>query len=194
MLGGRFDPPHVGHLLAAQHAAERLDLDEVWFVPAAEPPHKGTDADAEHRHAMTLLATADHPSFRASRLELDREGPSYTIDTVHEIKASWEHVDLHLIVGADAAAGLATWHRPEELVRSCTVVVLARPGSDLGDLDPSLRRHLTELEPRLVAVSASEIRERIRDGRSVRYLVPRSVEDYVRKHGLYGHRTRANGA
>lgn len=185
LLGGRFDPPHLGHLLLAEQALEALELDEVWLITAKTPPHKGTQTPAEHRYAMTVLAAGDHPRVRVSRRELEREGTSYTVDTVADVRASHPDADLHLILGADAAADLDTWHRPDELVRLCQVVAFPRPGSVEPELPDALAGAVRFVEGRRFEVSGTEIRRRIASGRSVRYLLPPAVEAYVRKHGFY---------
>lgn len=188
LFGGRFDPPHVGHLLLAQQALETLRLDEVWFVPAKAPPHKSAAADAEHRYALTVLATADHERFRVSRVELERSGTSFMVDTVQQVAERLPDADIHLILGADAARELADWHRPLDLVRACTVVAFPRPGETLDGLPSELAGHVRQEPGRLVELSGTEIRSRVGAGRSVRYLVPRSVEAYIRKHSLYQER------
>lgn len=187
LFGGRFDPVHFGHLLIAEQAREALSLDEIWFVPAHIPPHKHAAATAEQRWAMALLATADHPSFRVSRIELDREGPSYTYDTVQHVKRDRPEADVVLILGSDAASGLADWHRPHDLVRACTVVAFPRPGggSVSQNLETALAEHVREIPGRLVDISGTDIRERVGDGRSIHYLAPPAVEAYIAKHGLY---------
>lgn len=186
ILGGRFDPPHLGHLLLAEQALETLALDELWLVPAKAPPHKSAEVTPEHRHAMTLLAAADHPRLRVSRLELERDGPSYTVDTLGEVRSRRPDALLFLILGADAAAELPSWHRPRDLVELAGVVAFSRAGTERPQLPADLAAAVRFEEGRRFDCSASEIRERFRSGRSVRYLVPAEVEAYARKHRLYG--------
>lgn len=185
LFGGRFDPPHLGHLLAAEQVREALALDAVWFIPAQSPPHKPTVAGAEHRYAMTLLATGPNPHFTVSRLELDRQGPSYTFDTVQQVRALVPGADLVFITGVDAYRDIATWHRAGELVRQVTMVAVARPGYNLEQLEPDFRARVEVITTVGCDISSTEIRNRLKERRSVRYFVPESVESYLAKHHLY---------
>lgn len=185
LFGGRFDPPHLGHLLAAQEALEALVLDELWFVPAQTPPHKPAIASAEHRFGMTLLATASHPAFRVSRLELARAGPSYTFDTVTRVRECEADVKLFFITGVDAYADIETWHRATELLETATMVAVSRPGYALSALPEFYRERVTLLDRLRVDISSTEVRRRLGEGRSVRYLVSEPVESYLDKHHLY---------
>lgn len=185
LFGGRFDPPHLGHLLAAEQAREALALDAVWFIPAPSPPHKPALASPEHRYAMTVLATLAHPCFSVSRLELDRPGPSYTFDTVQQVRATEPGAELFLITGADAYRDIASWHRATELVRQVNIMVVARPGYNLEQLEPDFRARVGIVAIIGCDISSTEIRNRIKEGRSIRYLVPESVESYLVKHHLY---------
>ena len=184
LFGGRFDPPHIGHLLAAQSAFEALGLDELWFIPAKTPPHKPALASADARVQMLLLATLSNPVFEVSRLELLRDGPSYTFDTVMETKKQRPDATLFFITGVDAYADVASWHRAHELVRAVDMVTVARPGYTLRDLEPAFRRVQT-LETRLCDVSSTEIRSRLNRRESVRYLLPELVETYLDRTSLY---------
>jgi len=185
LLGDRFDPPHLGHLLAAEQAREALALDAVWFIPAPSPPHKPAVASPEHRYAMTMLATASHPRFSVSRLELDRPGPSYTFDTVQQVRAAEPGAELFLITGTDAYRDIARWHRATELVRQITVMVVARPGYNLEQFEPDFLARMGIITIIGCDISSTEIRNRIKAGRSIRYLVPESVESYLVRHHLY---------
>lgn len=185
LFGGRFDPPHLGHLLVAQEALERLELDEVWFIPAQTPPHKPALASAEARADMTLLATAPHPAFRTSRLEIGRPGPSYTFDTVSRVKNDEPGVKLFFITGVDAYADIETWHRAPELLEAVKMVAVSRPGASLSGLNERYRERVTLLDRLRVDISSTEVRRRLLEGRSVRYLVPEPVESYLGKHHLY---------
>lgn len=185
LFGGRFDPPHIGHLLAAASAFETLTLDELWFVPAKTPPHKPAVAPAEVRLEMLALAVGDTLAFKVSDLELSRPGPSYTFDTVMGIKSERPKDTLFFLTGADAYAEIATWHRSEELTEAVAMVALARPGYTLDTLDSPFRERVTILQTRLCDVSSTEIRLRLRSGRSVRYLVPEAVEMYLDRNDLY---------
>lgn len=185
LFGGRFDPPHVGHLLAAQGALEALELDELWFIPAKAPPHKPAHAGAEDRYQMLLLATLSHPQFVVSRLELDREGPSYTFDTVAQVRAQRPQATLFFITGADAYADIATWHRATELVRSVNMVAVPRPGYTLSNVASPFKEALHLLSTRACEVSSTEIRTRLAQGQTVRYLTSELVETYLEKRALY---------
>jgi len=191
LLGGTFDPIHTGHLLIAEVARHALSLDQVVFVPAGDPPHKGkTVTAAEHRSAMVLLATADHPAFRVTRREIERAGPSYSLTTIREYQrelgASGE---LYFLTGADTMLEIRTWYRWQEVLRECRFAALARPGFDsvalLGLLPEELRERVELLPAPGFDVSSTEIRARVRRGEPIRYLVPPLVESYIRKFGLY---------
>jgi nicotinate-nucleotide adenylyltransferase len=203
ILGGTFDPVHYAHLAVAEQTRERLGLHGILFVPAAVPPHKpGRPMSvARHRLAMVELAIADNGAFHVSRVELDRAGPSYTADTVaalladppRELGVGGKAGDLELvvIVSAEALALFHDWHEPLRLLDLCRVAVVPRRGYELPARD-WLRRHFPGREARFIVLegpdlghSASAIRERVRAGRSIRYLVPPPVERYVRAHGLY---------
>ena len=191
-MGGTFDPIHLGHLVTAEQARVDLDLAEVVFLPAGTPWQKTGDiTPPEHRYLMTVLATAANPRFSVSRLEIDAEGPSYTVDTlrrVREILATAEGPDeLYFITGADAILNILTWKDAEECLSLATFVAATRPGHDLADLErEGLRGRVLQLDVPALAISSTDIRARFAAGRAVRYLVPREVEEYVGKHGLYG--------
>jgi nicotinate-nucleotide adenylyltransferase len=186
LLGGMFDPIHIGHLRAAEIVREALALDEVVFVPAGRPPHRGQPAAAGlDRYAMVALATAAERAFVPSDVELAREGPSYTVETVALIRKQRPGVDVVLIVGSDNLPMIADWREPERLLELCTVAVVERPGSipaPAGTL-PAERVH--RVEGTALPIASRDLRERIRAGRSVRHLVPGGVADYIEKRGLY---------
>lgn len=190
-MGGTFDPLHYGHLVIAEMARAELGLERVVWLPAGDPPHKDRRciSPQEHRYAMTLLATAEHPAFEVSRLEMEREGPSYTLLTVEHFRREYPEAELYFIVGADSILEILTWHRHAELVRACRFAAATRPGYDLAQMRTVLPPdYLERIDPIVtpgVDVSSTELRERLRTGRSVRYLVPEPVEAYVRKHQLY---------
>lgn len=185
LFGGRFDPVHMGHLLAAQEAFEALELDELWFIPAKSPPHKPAVGSPEDRLQMLILATLSNPAFVVEGLELDRPGPSYTFDTVCQIKRLRPADTLFFITGVDAALGLPTWHRAEELITKVNIVALARPGYSIDDLEPPFRGCVQTLNTRLCDVSSTEVRSRLSRRQSVRYLVPELVETYLDRTALY---------
>ncbi len=195
LMGGTFDPIHYGHLVAAEGARHALGLDRVFFVPAACPPHKvgRPITAAHHRHTMTLLATLSNPAFAVSTIELDRPGPSYTIDTLAVFRHEWgPAADLTFITGADALLEILNWRAPEELLAAARFVAATRPGYSPEGLEAvrqrlpeNLRPRITTLEVPALAISSSDLRYRVRQGCPIKYLVPELVEDYIRKEGLY---------
>jgi len=197
LLGGSFNPIHLGHLVLAEEARGRLGLERVLFVPARVSPHKlGKPlAPAEDRLRMVQLAIADNPAFEASDLELRREGPSYSVDTVQQLREqSGGEWDIHFLIGADTLPELSAWHRVGELADLCKLAVFSRPGESLDALDP-LRAALRDdqvaalaarrFEIPLIGISSTDIRRRAREGRSIRYLVPEAVRRYLVAKGLY---------
>lgn len=195
VMGGTFDPIHYGHLVAAESARATFRLERVIFVPAGQPPHKPAEAvtAAEHRYAMTVLATASNPYFTVSRLEIDRPGPSYTVDTINQLHAAWgPGVAWYFITGADAMLEILGWKQSAALLRSCEFVAATRPGTPTARLRAAVKALEREHGPRFhsivvpgVATSSSEVRARVRRGDPIRYLVPEPVEAYISKHGLY---------
>ncbi len=198
VLGGTFDPPHYAHLAIAEEARDALGLAGVLFVPTAVPPHKlgRRIAPAPDRVAMVELAIADNPAFRLSRVEVDRPGPSYTADTIERLGADppqpWNpSAGLVFILSVEALLGLETWHAPERLLRSCRLAVVPRRGFPVAPRS-WMAEHFAAFGDRLIVLdgpdlghSASAIRDRVAAGRSIRYLVPPAVEDYILAIGLY---------
>jgi nicotinate-nucleotide adenylyltransferase len=197
ILGGTFDPIHYGHLVIAEEVCEALSLDRVLFVPAAVPPHKiGLSiTPADHRVAMVELAIAGNPGFAVSRIELEREGPSYTADTLETLagEAARQGVarDLFFILSTEALAGLSGWHDPDRILSMCRLAVVQRPGTPLPT-KPELEARFGDRADRIMLVetvplahSASAVRARAATGRSIRYLVPPAVEAYICDHRLY---------
>jgi len=192
IMGGTFDPIHYGHLMAAEEARVRFALERVIFVPNGRPPHKKDYAvtDAEHRYAMVLLATSSNLRFEASRMELERPGPSYTVDTLAQIREqSGPEADLHFITGADAVPEILGWKDPQRLLGLCQLIAAARPGyrldRALSSLDPEMRSRIHALNIPGVAVSSTEMRARAAAGLPLTYLAPPEVVAYIAKHGLY---------
>jgi nicotinate-nucleotide adenylyltransferase len=190
LMGGTLDPTHYAHLLIAEAARVRFSLDRVIWVPAGDPPHKDQDvAPQEHRYAMALLATASNPCFEVSRLELEREGPSYSLYTIRHFREALPGAHLSFIAGADAILEIRTWHRHAEVIRECRFIAVTRPGFDLarlaGALPPGYVEQIDTLEAPAIDISGTQIRARIRAGEPVRYLLPETVEAYIRKHRLY---------
>lgn len=192
LFGGTFDPPHLGHLILAATCADALDLDVVWFVPAAQPPHKRNRhvSPVDQRLAMLDLALADNPQFAVSRLDVDRPGPHYSVDMVRLAQAQHPQAELTFLMGGDSLHDLPTWHAAAELLARCRVAVLRRPGDgvDLAALErvlPGISERLVFVEGPSLTLSASGIAARVRAGRSIRYLVPDTVRIYIEAHGLY---------
>ena len=190
-MGGTFDPIHVGHLAIAEEARESMGLDRVVFVPAGTPPHKPAGAVTEvgHRLAMVAAAIADNPAFELSMIEVDRDGPSYTADTLEALAAAGD--DLTLILSAETFAQLAGWHEPDRLFEAARMAVVPREGyaapdpAWLSSTFPGQESRVTYLEGPRLGLSSTVIRARVAAGRSIRYLVPPAVEAYIASHHLY---------
>ena len=192
IMGGTFDPIHYGHLLMAEEARQAFALDEVVFVPNGRPAHKKAYlvSSPEDRFAMTGLATGSNPCFSASRIEIDRPGLSYTIDTLREFHALHPDLEaLYFITGADAVLEILTWHEADKLAQECQFIAVTRPGFVLERLPEIVdaafmgRVHFLPI-PRL-EISSTDIRTRVREGRSIKYLTSEPVEAYIRQQGLY---------
>ena len=184
VMGGTFDPIHHGHLVAASEVAQSFDLDEVIFVPTGEPWQKKRVTAGEHRYLMTVIATASNPRFTVSRVDLDREGPTYTIDTLRDLKAERPGAELYFITGADAIAQILSWRDHAELWDLAHFVAVSRPGHELDTADlPSA--DVSQLEVPALAISSTDCRDRVRNGNPVWYLVPDGVVQYIAKHHLY---------
>jgi nicotinate-nucleotide adenylyltransferase len=181
-MGGTFDPIHIGHLRAAETAREALKLDQVLFVPAGQPPHRDAPkASAQDRFAMVGLAAAEHARFVASDVELRREGPSYTVDTLGSLRGSCPGDELVLIVGSDTFPEMRGWRDSERVFALSQVAVVTRPGV----APPAAAERVTSVSGPALEVSSSTIRELLRQRKSVRYLVPAPVADYIAERGLY---------
>jgi nicotinate-nucleotide adenylyltransferase len=185
IMGGTFDPIHYGHLLAAEQAREQAGLDEVWFMPAGIPPHKERAgiSSARDRLRMVELAVADHPSFRVIDVELHREGPSYTYDTMLQLTKDYPDCRFSFIIGGDMVEILPSWHRFDELKQLVRFIGLARPGAKYDMAESS--RYVTFLEMPAWDLSSTLIRQKAAAGKSIRYLVPPSVERYIKEQRLY---------
>lgn len=190
IMGGTFDPIHTGHLVAAETALEEAGLDEVWFMPANIPPHKPNPplASADQRLEMVRLAIDSHPSYRAVDVELTRGGTSYTYDTVARLQQLYPDHRFHYIIGADMVMYLPKWHQIEKLSEMVTFLGVGRPGFDidLEALPSHLRSRIKLMTMPAMEISSTDIRERIRNGRSIRYRVPDSVRLYIERSGIYG--------
>ena len=187
VMGGTFDPIHVGHLVAGSEALHAFDLDRVLFLPSGSPWQKTGYSDAEDRYMMALLGAETHRSFAASRIELDRKGPTYTADTMQQLREFYgSDVKLYFIAGADAVLQLGTWERIDQLKDLMEFIAVTRPGFDLNTLAPQAawpEVHMMEMPG--IDVSATQIRDRVRAGKPVDFLVPAPVHEYIKKQGLY---------
>ncbi|MBP2653301.1 MAG: nadD [Firmicutes bacterium] len=194
IMGGTFDPIHVGHLVTAEAVRVEYGLDKVIFIPAANPPHKQelNVTPAIHRYIMTVMATCSNPNFVVSSIELDRSGPSYTVDTVRALNAKYgDKTEFYFITGADAIGELTTWENVSEILNLCYFVAATRPGCN-SDLDSVInyfgekgRDRIFRLTTPELEISATDIRDRVKRGRSIKYIVPENVESYIMKEGLY---------
>jgi nicotinate-nucleotide adenylyltransferase len=188
VMGGTFDPIHHGHLVAAEEVRHAFDLDLVLFVPAGDPWQKAaTDVSpASERLKMTERAVVDNPAFEVSSMDVDRDGPTYTVDTLRDLTDVHPGATLYFITGADAILDILTWKDPHEVVELATFVAVSRPGSDLGRLDAlGLGDAVVTLQIPALAISSTDIRERVAGGKPIRYLVPDQVERYIAEQGLY---------
>ena len=193
VMGGTFNPIHYGHLLCAEQARCKFRLDEVVFVPTGIPPHKenGDIASSEHRYLMTVLAISTNPFFSISRTEVDREGPSYTIDTIRFFQKQYEELNpkIHFITGCDAVMEILSWRKPEQLMSMAVIIAASRPGYDFNRLKSTVGekrfKQLRLLQASALAISSTDIRNRVAHGRPIKYLLPESVEQHIHKHGLY---------
>jgi nicotinate-nucleotide adenylyltransferase len=188
IFGGTFDPIHWGHLLVAEVARQILELHRVFFVPARIPPHKGTQpTSVDHRMKMVTLACAGNPHFEVSDVEIRREGPSYTVDTLRIFREeSPPDTEFFLMLGADSARDLGSWKDHETLLATSNVVVLGRPGVAEDSFPPEVGRRITILPTPRVELSSTDIRRRAARGDSIRYMVTDEVEKYIRAEMLYG--------
>lgn len=195
IMGGTFDPVHYGHLVTAEGARCQYKLDQVLFLPSGKPPHKLMKkvSDAEHRYMMTVLAILTNPYFEVSRLDIDRKGVSYTIDTLRILQQTYgPDAELYFITGADAIFEITNWKDSDEYLTIAHFIAAARPGFSLEELPQVTQNWVGEHRDRFhvlkvpaMAISSTEIRERVRKATSIRYLLPEPVEHYIRRHNLY---------
>lgn len=190
IMGGTFDPVHYGHLLMAERACEAAELDRVFFVPAGEPAHKdaSTVTPAEMRVEMTGLAVAGNPRFEVSRIEVDRPGSSYAVDTLRQLRDTFPEDDAFFIIGSDTAAEMVTWYQAAELPKLACFLVAERPGygiEHLHSLPTDFRGGMRSFRSPLVDISSTEIRARVSEGRSIRYMTPPDVCLFIERHKLY---------
>lgn len=192
-FGGTFDPPHNGHLMIAHKAIDELGLDEVNFVPSRQPPHKRDEkiTPIEHRVEMVRLAIQGNPRFLLSYIDVDREGPTYSVDSLRTLRDGWhESTEIYFLMGADSLASILSWHKPEELIRMCKLAVFARPGfnADIVELEsklPGIRERTVFMNTAPMDISATEIQRRVHAGESIKEMVPEIVEKYIKANRLY---------
>ena len=190
IMGGTFDPIHNGHLVAGSEVADRFGLDLVVFVPTGQPWQKADRqvTAAEHRYLMTVIATASNPRFHVSRVDIDRGGPTYTVDTLHDLRKVYPDAELYFITGADALAKIVTWHNWENMFELAHFVGVTRPGYELAhDLPVEQGSRVSLVEIPAMAISSTDCRVRTAALRPVWYLVPDGVVQYIAKHRLYQH-------
>jgi nicotinate-nucleotide adenylyltransferase len=195
ILGGTFDPIHIGHLVAASEAMHRFGLERCFLVPAGRPWQKAEFSDPEDRLMMTTLAAATHPHLSVSRIEVDRKGPTYTVETLERFRAFFPRAEMFFVAGADAILELDTWHRVEDLASLAEVVAVTRAGSDITGLVTTAGGpviHVMEIPG--LEISSTDIRRRVREGLPIDYLVPSEVARFIRDRGLYMDAREARGA
>ncbi|SHE77189.1 nicotinate-nucleotide adenylyltransferase [Seinonella peptonophila] len=188
ILGGTFDPIHIGHLLMAEQALQAYQLNEVWFIPAATPPHKigRSITAAHHRLEMVRLAVLEHPQFRVNELEYHRPGPSYTVETIENLHSIYSENDFFLIIGADTVIDLPNWYKIEKILQMTQVIGIHRPGVDLSKISPSVAPAIRWVEQGIeINISSSFIRKHIHNSRVLRYVVSERVYQYMKEYSLY---------
>jgi nicotinate-nucleotide adenylyltransferase len=187
LFGGSFNPPHVAHLVVAEIVRDQFGLEEVWWIPNGEPPHKaaGDLAAPHHRLAMTERAIAGNPGFRTCDIELGREGVSYTVDTVRQLQDDHPDTQFALIIGSDSLDSFGSWHRPEEIAERVPMIVYKRPGPIEAVAEPRFANQVRYVAAPVLEISGTEIRARRRANRSIRHLVPDAVRRYILDHDLY---------
>ena len=193
LFGGTFDPIHLGHLILAEQCREACGLDRVWFVVAGAPPHKtGERTPVAHRLEMVRIAIAGHPAFSVSEIEASRPGPHYSVETLEEVRRERPGDELFFLIGSDSLADLPTWRQPELIARMATIVVVNRPGVDLNPVSPDAlpsfgprAKPLRAVEIPPVGIASKDLRKRMAQRRSVRFMVSRGVEAYIEAQGLY---------
>lgn len=184
VMGGTFDPIHNGHLVAASEVQSLLGLDEVLFVPTGQPWHKSAVSSAEHRYLMTVIATAANPTFSVSRVDVDRPGVTFTVDTLRDLAKTYPDADLFFISGADAIAQILAWKDIDQAWGLARFVAVSRPGHQM-QLPESPEGAIVELEVPALSISSTDCRDRVETDKPIWYLVPDGVVQYIAKHGLY---------
>jgi nicotinate-nucleotide adenylyltransferase len=193
LFGGTFDPPHLGHLILASEAQNQLELTRLLWILTPEPPHKQEQVitPTEHRLAMVQLAIQDNPNFELSRVEIDRPGPHYTLDTIHIIAEQNPDAEIVPIIGGDSLRDLPKWHEPKEILYACHWVGVMRRPNDETNLQvlerqlPGISSKVHYVDAPLLEIASRDIRSRVAHGESVRYYVPQAVNEYIEEHHLY---------
>lgn len=189
IMGGTFDPIHYGHLLIAEQAREAMNLDYVWFVPAGDPPHKKHKriSSAEQRLQMVRLAIANHPCFQVNDLEIKRSGPSYTLLTIQELSKQFPDIQFFLIMGEDMVKNLPQWYKIEKILQYVQIIGLHRPGVIADDIPDFVEKQVHWVEEAVeIKLSSTFIQKQVRSGKSVRFMVPDPVYQYMKEQSLYG--------
>jgi nicotinate-nucleotide adenylyltransferase len=187
ILGGTFNPPHTGHLIVAEAVRSELALDKILFIPVAIPPHKMNHdiAAPHHRVEMLRRAVEGNPYFEVSEMEVRRGGISFTVDTLRQLQRERPDARLFLLIGMDNLPEFPTWRSPERILELATVVVMTRPGFAANDVPPDLKGRVRMCPVPTIGIASSDIRARVKEGKSIRYLVADSVRDYIHHHNLY---------
>jgi nicotinate-nucleotide adenylyltransferase len=187
LFGGSFNPPHIAHLIVAEVVRDQFDLSEVWWIPNATPPHKPDEelVSAEHRLAMTREIAESNPGFRVCEVEVQREGVSYTVETLRVLQDQYPDTDFALLLGSDSLDYFDAWHCPDEIAERVPLIVYKRPGAIESVAEPRFANRVRYASAPIIEVSGTEIRARRRAGRSIRYLVPEAVRTYIEAHDLY---------
>lgn len=193
IMGGAFDPIHYGHLVTAQAVYDNFDVDRVVIMPLGDAPHKEMNgAAAAQRYEMAEAAVKDNPAFAVSPMEVNRAGKTYTVDTISEIKRINPGLTIYFVMGADEIQSIETWRQPERLLKLCSIIAVTRPGFDTAHIKQIIGRvkekygcEIYFLEVPSLDISSTDLRERIKEGRAVRYLMPHEAEKYIDEHDLY---------
>ncbi len=187
LFGGTFNPPHIGHLIVIEAVRDSLKFDKIFFIPSAQPPNKQGMllAPPEMRYEMTRLAVQGNLNFQVSDIEIQRQGPSYTIDTLEKLIALYPKADFSLIIGADNLLEFETWRAPEEISNKADLVVMSRPEFPIHNIKSNYSRYAQFLNVPQIGISSTDIRRRVKMARSIRYLVPLTVEQFIHHRGLY---------
>jgi nicotinate-nucleotide adenylyltransferase len=183
ILGGTFNPPHLGHLIIAEEVLVKQKLDEIWFMPNSKPPHKKASTTVEDRVNMVKLATKNHPAFRVCTVELELEGPSYTARTMKELRARFPNDQFYFIIGADSVGTLPSWFDIDELVKMVTFIAVKRTGYEMQS---PYSNHIIEVDAPIIDISSTDIRNRVAQGENYTYLTVEAVRLYMKEHKLYG--------